>query len=70
MRYYNGSRNYSTSSWKKIVDVINATVKRYLNGRMEIIGKLGNNDTSNIGMLPSASREVSIVFRSMSTHYQ
>ena len=41
---------------KNDVDGINATVKWYFNGGMELIGKLGSNDTTNIGMLPSASK--------------
>ena len=45
-----------------VVDGLNATGKRYLNGELEIIGKLGSNDTTNIGMLPSASKYVSIKF--------
>ena len=44
------------------VDGLNATEKRYLKGEMELIGKLGSNDTKKIGMLPSASKDVSIQF--------
>ena len=37
-----------------VIDGLNATV--------EIIGKLASNDTSNIGFLPSASKDVSVTF--------
>ena len=54
-----------------VVDGLNATEKRYLKEQMECIGKLAINNTSNIGMIPSASKYVSIkIFRSMYTHYQ
>ena len=43
-------------------DGINATDKLYLKAQMELIGKLSNNDTSKFGILPSASKEVSIKF--------
>ena len=39
---------------KNVVDGLNATEKRYLKEQMELIGKLGSEDTKNIGMLPSA----------------
>ena len=45
-----------------VVDGLNATDKNYLKGRMELIGKLASNNTTNIGMLPSASKDVSIKF--------
>ena len=51
-------------------DGINATGKRYLKGKMELIGKLASNDTSKIGILPSASKYVSINFSDQCTHYQ
>ena len=35
---------------------------------MEIIGKLGSNDTRNIGMLTSASKDVSIQFEEQCLH--
>ena len=34
--------------------------KHYLNEQMEILGKSASNDTPNIGMITSASRDVSI----------
>ena len=43
-----------------VFDGLNATYKRYLKEEMEIIGKLACNDTSNIGMLTSASKYVSV----------
>ena len=45
-----------------IVDGINATKKCYLRGEMELIGKLGSNDTTKIGILPSVSKYVFIKF--------
>ena len=39
---------------------LNATEKSHLKGEMELMGKLSSNDTTNIGMLPSASKYVSI----------
>ena len=38
-----------------VVDGLNAIEKRYLKEKMGLIGKLGRNDTTRIGMLPSAS---------------
>ena len=35
------------------VDVLDATEKRHLKGKMEFIGKLASNDTSKIRMIPS-----------------
>ena len=37
-----------------VYDGLNAKYKRYLKGEMELIGKLASNDTSKIGILPSA----------------
>ena len=48
---------------KNVVDGLNATNKRYLKGKMELMGKLASNNTTNIGMLPSASKYVSIKFQ-------
>ena len=36
---------------------------------MYLIGKLGSNDTTNIGMLPSASKDVSIKFLDPCLHF-
>ena len=44
------------------VDGLNAIDKRYLNGKIERIGKLESNKTSKIGMLPRASKDVFIKF--------
>ena len=44
------------------VDGLNATDKHYLNEQMEIIGKLASNNTSNIGIIPSAPKDVSVKF--------
>ena len=35
---------------------------------MELIGKLGSNNTTNIGILPSASKYVSIKFSDQCLH--
>ena len=35
---------------------------------MEIIGKLGTNDTTNIGILPSVSKYVSVKFSEKCLH--
>ena len=43
-----------------VVDGLNATKKRYFKEQMKIIGRLEVNNTSNIGMLTSASNYVSI----------
>ena len=37
-----------------VVDGLNATDKHYFKGEMELIRKLGSNNTTKIGMLPSA----------------
>ena len=47
---------------KNAVDGLNSSYKFYLKGEMELIGKLASNDTTNIGMLTSASKDVSIKF--------
>ena len=47
---------------KNIVDEINAMVKRYLKGKMELIGKLVSKATTNIGIIFSSSKDVSIKF--------
>ena len=41
---------------------LNETDKRYLKEQMEILSNLTNNDTSKIGMIPSASRDVPLIF--------
>ena len=50
------------------VDGINTTVKRYLKGQMKTIGKLSSNDTPNIIILTSASKDVSIKFSDQCIH--
>ena len=47
---------------KDFFDGFNATDKRYLRGEIELIGKLASNDTSNIRMLPIASKYFSVKF--------
>ena len=39
-----------------VVDGLNTTNKHCLKGEMELIGKLGSTNTTNIGMLTSASK--------------
>ena len=53
---------------KNAIDGDNTTVKFYLKGEIELIGKLGGNDTSNIGTIPSASKYVSIKFSDRCVH--
>ena len=51
-----------------IVDGLNATEKRYLKDKMELMGKLTSNYTTNIGMLPSYSEDISIKFADRFLH--
>ena len=53
---------------KNVVYGINATVKLYLKGGMELIGKLVSNETKNSGMLPSASKDVFVKFVDQCLH--
>ena len=53
---------------KNVVDGINATEKRYLKEKMEPLGKLGSKHTTNIGMLPSTSKYVTIKFSDQCLH--
>ena len=53
---------------KNVVDGNNATDKRFLKGKMELIGKLVNKNTANIGMLSSDSKYVSIKFSDKCIH--
>ena len=55
---------------KNSVYGLNATEKRYLKGKMEIMVKLASNDTTNIGIRPSASKYVSINFSDQCLHSQ
>ena len=58
----------SPGNGNNVVDGLNATEKRYLKVKMELIGKLRSKYTSNIGMLPSALKEVSIEFADKCLH--
>ena len=51
-----------------VVNGLNATDKRYVREKMEIIGKLARNGISKIGMLNSASREFSVKFAYQCIH--
>ena len=42
--------------------------KRYLKEKMELIGKLGMNNTTNIGMINSDSKDVSLKFSDQCLH--
>ena len=50
------------------VGILNTADKCYLKGEMEIIDKLASNDTTNNGMLPSASKDISIKFAYQCLH--
>ena len=52
-----------------VFDGIKTTDKRHLKGGMDLIGKLGSNDTTNIGMLTSDSKYVSIKFADQCLHF-
>ena len=53
---------------KNFVGVLNATYKRYLKVEMELIGKLGSNNTTKIIILPRVSKDVSIKFTDLYPH--
>ena len=53
---------------KNIVDGLNTKEKCYFNEQMELIDKLVSNNTSNIGMLPIASKDVPIKFEDQCIH--
>ena len=57
-----GYATNATGHGNNVVDGLNATFKRYLKGQMEFLDKLSSNDTSEIVILPSASKYVSIKF--------
>ena len=43
---------------KNVVDVPNSTDKHYFKEQMKLIVKLASNDTSNIAMFPSDSKDI------------
>ena len=51
-----------------VADILNATEKRYLKGEMGIIGELGSNNTTKIGMIPSALKYDSIKYAYQCLH--
>ena len=53
---------------ENVFDGLNATEKHYLKEQMKLIGKLASNDTSKIGMLPSASKDISVQFADQCIH--
>ena len=46
-----------------LVDGINNTQNLYFKEQVELVGNLKTNDTSNIGILPYASKSGSIIFQ-------
>ena len=56
------------SNGYNVVDEVNSTEKCYLKQKMEQIGKLENNDTTNIRIIPSASKYFSINFVDQCMH--
>ena len=53
---------------KNVVYGLNATEKKYLKGKMLLIGRLSSNNTSKIGIFPSAFKYVSIKFADQCIH--
>ena len=51
-----------------VVDGINTTDKFYLKEQMKPIGKLSSNNTSTTGIIPSASKDVSVIFSDQCIH--
>ena len=58
----------TTGHGNNVVDGLNATDTLYFKEHMELIGKLASNDTSNLGMLSSASKDVAIKFEDQCIH--
>ena len=59
---------YAPGHGNNVVDGHNAMEKRYLKGKMELIIMLGSNDTTNIGMITSASKDAPIKFSDQCIH--
>ena len=53
---------------KNFIDGLNETENSHMKEQMELIGKLESNVTSNIGILPSASKYASIKFLDQCIH--
>ena len=51
-----------------VVDGLNATDKHYLKKQLNLIDKLESNNTTKIGMIPSASKYVSVKFSDQCLH--
>ena len=51
-----------------VINGINATGKRYLKGKTGYMDKLASNDTTDIVMLPRASKDVSIKISDQCLH--
>ena len=49
-------------------DGLNETERRFLTEQIKLIGKLASNDTSEVVILPSASKDVSINFSDQCIH--
>ena len=57
-----------TGHGNNLVDELNATERRYLEGEIELIGKLVGNNTTHTGMCFSASKYVSVKFADQCLH--
>ena len=53
---------------KNVVYGLSTTEKRYLKGKIEPIGKLGSNNNTEIGIILSASKDISIKFPDQCLH--
>ena len=53
---------------RNVVDGVNYTDKKHFKEQMELCNKLLSKDTSKIGMLPSASKDVSVKFSEQCLH--
>ena len=55
--------NWYNSSWGDNIYGFNSTDKIYFKGEMEFLDKLTNDNTSNIGMISSASKQIWLIFQ-------
>ena len=53
---------------KNVINGLNDTEKLHLKEQMGPLGKLGSNVTSNIGIIPSVSKDVSVNFSEECSH--
>ena len=59
---------YAPGHVNNVVYGINTAERCYLKGGLELVGKLESSDTTNIRILPSASKDVSIKFVDQCLH--